>query len=199
MLMGGWANGQVCADGERGPQSAWGIFFTDSLRNSIFLRAVGLTSHTLFLLYLNSTSDWFWIAASLSVQISALLHKYKLVTIYIAWCLSIVPFASLKCSRIFQHSVPWGHSHHTGASQLTHRFKLEVVWIVSEHHTTFWRQVIQLMNLLSNDFQQLVRAECMRCPWLQAETKLATILGMFFFFLLLVLLPPLLKPQKGLS
>ena len=35
----------------------------------------------------------------------------------------------------------------------------------------------------------------MRCPWLLAQTKLATIFGNFFHLFLL----PLLKPQKGVS
>ena len=34
----------------------------------------------------------------------------------------------------------------------------------------------------------LVRAECVRCPWLLVETKVATILGIFLFLLLGVLL-----------
>ena len=66
---------------------------------------------------------------------------------------------------------------------------------------------------------ELVRAECVCCPWLQAETKVATILGIgpsgvralplaaginvgghyFWYFIPLILLPRLLKPQKGLS
>jgi hypothetical protein len=37
----------------------------------------------------------------------------------------------------------------------------------------------------------LVRAEFMRCPWLQAETKVATILGNFSTLVLLA--PPLFK------
>jgi hypothetical protein len=38
--------------------------------------------------------------------------------------------------------------------------------------------------------KELVQAECVRCPWLQAETKVATILGIFplFFFSFLLLL-----------
>ena len=42
----------------------------------------------------------------------------------------------------------------------------------------------------------LVRAECVRCPWLQAETKVATILGIFLFLLLLFLIP-LFKTPEG--
>jgi hypothetical protein len=42
---------------------------------------------------------------------------------------------------------------------------------------------------------KLVRAECVRCPWLQDETKVALI----FFLLSFFLLPTLFNPQKGLS
>ena len=34
-------------------------------------------------------------------------------------------------------------------------------------------------------FWVLVRAECVPCPWLQAETKVATILGIFSFLVVL--------------
>ena len=40
----------------------------------------------------------------------------------------------------------------------------------------------------------LVRAECVRCPWLLAETKVATILGIFSHFWA----PPLFKTPEGL-
>ena len=32
-------------------------------------------------------------------------------------------------------------------------------------------------NIIMGNMNILVRAECVRCPWLQAETKVATILG----------------------
>jgi hypothetical protein len=38
----------------------------------------------------------------------------------------------------------------------------------------------------------LVRAECVCCPWLLSETKVATILGIY-----LLLLPPLFKIPEG--
>ena len=41
----------------------------------------------------------------------------------------------------------------------------------------------------------LVRAECVRCPWLLAETKVATILGIFLFYLFFS--PPLFKITEG--
>ena len=36
---------------------------------------------------------------------------------------------------------------------------------------------IPLSNHVDSTRHQLVRAECVRCHWLQAETKVATILG----------------------
>ena len=45
----------------------------------------------------------------------------------------------------------------------------------------------------------LDRAECMRCPWLQAETKVATILGTFFFSLVLLVGTVIQNPRMGLS
>ena len=41
----------------------------------------------------------------------------------------------------------------------------------------------------------LVRAECVRCPWLLAQTKVATILHTFFH--LGLFLPPLFKTTEG--
>ena len=41
----------------------------------------------------------------------------------------------------------------------------------------------------------LVRAECVRCPWLLAQTKVATIFITFFHFFFL--LPPLFKTTEG--
>ena len=47
----------------------------------------------------------------------------------------------------------------------------------------------------------LVRVECVRCPWLLAQTKVATILGTFFHlflsYLILFFLPPLFKTTEG--
>ena len=47
----------------------------------------------------------------------------------------------------------------------------------------------------------LVRAECVRFPWLLAQTKVATILGTFFHMLLscylIIFLPPLFKTTEG--
>ena len=43
----------------------------------------------------------------------------------------------------------------------------------------------------------LVRAECVRCPWLLAETKVATILGIFLLFSFLLLGVPLFKTPEG--
>ena len=40
------------------------------------------------------------------------------------------------------------------------------------------------------------RKLCVRCPWLLAQTKVATILGTFFH-LFLLLLPPLFKTTEG--
>ena len=46
-----------------------------------------------------------------------------------------------------------------------------------------------------SNWKLLVRAECVRCPWLLAQTKVATILGIFP--LLFLLLPPLFKTTEG--
>jgi hypothetical protein len=35
-----------------------------------------------------------------------------------------------------------------------------------------------------------------RCPWLLAETKVATILGIFLFFFSFIVLPPLFKTTE---
>jgi hypothetical protein len=46
----------------------------------------------------------------------------------------------------------------------------------------------------------LVQAECVRCPWLLAETKVATIFSeLIFLFLLSFFFHRHSKPQKGLS
>ena len=60
---------------------------------------------------------------------------------------------------------------------------------------------LALVSLLSLNLK-LVRAECVRCPWLLAQTKVATILGTFFHFLFFFLSScyhRYSKPQKGLS
>ena len=52
---------------------------------------------------------------------------------------------------------------------------------------------IPLSNHVDSTRHQLVRAECVRCPWLQAELKVATILGNYST----LLLPPLFKTPEG--
>ena len=43
----------------------------------------------------------------------------------------------------------------------------------------------------------LVRAECVRCSWLQAETKVATILGNYYSSSSSFFFPPLFKTPEG--
>ena len=50
----------------------------------------------------------------------------------------------------------------------------------------------QLFKEENEESEELVRAECVRCPWLLAQTKVATIFGKLIF-LLFLLLVPLLK------
>ena len=62
-------------------------------------------------------------------------------------------------------------------------------------HTSLGFDQPQLGVQLELIFILLVRAECVRCPWLQAETKVATILGIFLFLLFFGV--PLFKAPEG--
>ena len=50
-------------------------------------------------------------------------------------------------------------------------------------------EVSELHYLELRIYLKLVRAECVRCPWLLAQTKVATIFGINLLVLVLLLLP----------
>ena len=89
-----------------------------------------------------------------------LLHFYLLYYIYQEGC-----FPMGKPDKI------WTFSRLTYLSPFSFQNKI-CKWFISCFFKKFFYMVLSFVYTL-------VRAECVRCPWLQAERKVATILGIF--------------------